>query len=75
MEADSIVAGELARIGANLRTARLTVGFTQEQAAHRAGMDYKRWQRLEAGEVNATVRTLIRAALAVEVDLPRLLAS
>lgn len=42
--------------------ARLATGMTQEAAASRAGIDYKRWQRLEAGEVNATVRTLVRAA-------------
>jgi len=28
-------------------------------------MDYKRWQRLEGGKVNATVRTLSRVAEAL----------
>jgi transcriptional regulator with XRE-family HTH domain len=65
----------LREIGARVRAARLAAGLSQEEAAHRAGIDYKRWQRLETGSVNATVRTLIRAARAVRKDLWQLLAS
>jgi transcriptional regulator with XRE-family HTH domain len=43
--------------------------LTQEEAADRAGIDYKRWQRLEQGAVNPTARTLLRVAEAVETDL------
>lgn len=39
--------------------------MTQEEAAHAAGIDYKRWQRLEQGTVNPTVKTLARAAEAL----------
>jgi transcriptional regulator with XRE-family HTH domain len=39
--------------------------MTQEEAAHTAGIDYKRWQRLEEGSVNPTVRPLSRAAEAL----------
>jgi len=42
--------------------------LTQESAADRAGIDYKRWQRLEQGNVNSTARTLLRVAEAVETD-------
>jgi len=42
--------------------------MTQEEAAAHAGIDYKRWQRLEAGDVNATVRTLVRVAAALEIS-------
>jgi len=55
----------LRQLGRRLRDARSAADLTQEEAASRAGIDYKRWQRLEAGEVNATVRTLVRAAKAV----------
>jgi transcriptional regulator with XRE-family HTH domain len=41
--------------------------MTQEDAASAAGIDVKRWQRLEAGEVNATVRTLCRVAKALKM--------
>jgi transcriptional regulator with XRE-family HTH domain len=64
----------LKEIGARLRAAREAAGLSQEDAAHRAGIDYKRWQRLESGQVNATVRTLMRASGAVKTDLWMLLA-
>ena len=40
----------LRQIGVRIRAAREAAGLTQEDAAHRAGIDYKRWQRLEAGQ-------------------------
>lgn len=52
----------LPEIGGRLRAARELRGLTQEEAAHAAGIDYKRWQRLERGAVNPTVKTLARAA-------------
>jgi transcriptional regulator with XRE-family HTH domain len=52
----------LREIGGRVRAAREARGLTQEEAAHAAGIDYKRWQRLEQGGVNPTVRTLERAA-------------
>lgn len=64
----------LKEIGARIRTAREAAGLSQEDAAHRAGIDYKRWQRLEGGRVNATVRTLMRASGAVKTDIWALLA-
>lgn len=39
--------------------------MTQEEAAHTAGIDYKRWQRLERGAVNPTAKTLARSAEAL----------
>ncbi len=58
----------LRRLGARLHRLREVAGITQEAAAHRAGIDVKRWQRLEAGLVNPTVRTLDRAAHALGTD-------
>jgi transcriptional regulator with XRE-family HTH domain len=55
-------------IGDRLTKARDVTGKTQEQAASDAGIDYKRWQRLEGGAVNATIRTLTRAAEAVGIS-------
>ena len=43
--------------------------MTQEAAAARSGIDYKRYQRLEAGGVNATMRTLLRVAEALGTDV------
>jgi transcriptional regulator with XRE-family HTH domain len=52
-------------IGRRIRDARVAAGLTQEAAAAAAGIDVKRWQRLEQGGVNATVRTLGRVAEAL----------
>lgn len=48
--------------------------MTQEDAAHVAGIDYKRWQRLEQGDVNPTVKTLERVALALGTSFWNLVA-
>lgn len=63
----------LAEIGRRVREARLRAELSQEAAASRAEIDTKRWQRLEAGKVNATVRTLTRAAHAIGVSVWELL--
>ncbi len=64
----------LREVGARVRAAREAAGLTQEDAAHRAGIDVKRWQRLEYGEVNVTVRTLVRVAAACKTEFWTLLA-
>jgi transcriptional regulator with XRE-family HTH domain len=58
----------LRELGRRIRRARLAAKLTQEAAADRAGIDYKRWQRLEQGNVNPTARTLLRVAEAVDAD-------
>lgn len=62
------------QLGRRIRDARVSAGLTQEDAAHAARIDAKRWQRLEAGSVNATVRTLARVADAVGTDFWTLVA-
>jgi transcriptional regulator with XRE-family HTH domain len=61
-------------IGQRIREARERAALTQEDAAAAAGIDYKRWQRLELGQVNATVKTLHRVAEALGTDFWSLLA-
>jgi transcriptional regulator with XRE-family HTH domain len=51
----------------------MAVDLTQEEAADRARIDYKRWQRLEQGAVNPTARTLLRVAEALQTDFFELL--
>jgi transcriptional regulator with XRE-family HTH domain len=55
-----------------MRRARRRAALTQEAAANAAGIDVKRWQRLEAGTVNATVRTLVAVASALGVSFWKL---
>jgi transcriptional regulator with XRE-family HTH domain len=58
----------LREIGGCVRAARIKAALSQEAAADRAGIDYKRWQEIEGGRVNTTARTLWRLAEAVETD-------
>lgn len=59
----------LKELAGRIKRQRLASGLTQEAAAARAGIDYKRYQRLEAGGVNATMRTLLRVAEALGADV------
>jgi DNA-binding XRE family transcriptional regulator len=52
-----------------VRDARIRAGLTQEEAAGRADIDYKRWQRIEQGVANPTVATLARIASAMKAKL------
>jgi transcriptional regulator with XRE-family HTH domain len=64
----------LREIGRRIRLARESVGLTQEEAAGRSRIDYKRWQRIELGSVNVTVRTLLRVAATLDKTIWELLA-
>jgi len=55
----------LQELGERIRAWRVAAEITQETAAARSGIDWRRWQRLERGEVNATVWTLARVATAL----------
>jgi transcriptional regulator with XRE-family HTH domain len=57
----------LLELGLRIQRARVSAGLTQEQAASDSAIDYKRWQRLEEGSVNPTVKTLHRVAAALDV--------
>lgn len=63
----------LRELGQRVREARLAAGLTQETAAARANIDYKRYQKLELGAANPTVKTLVRVAEALETDFWALL--
>lgn len=51
----------------NIRLARSIQGLTQEKAALRASIDYKRWQKIETGQANITLQTLSRIAETLNV--------
>jgi transcriptional regulator with XRE-family HTH domain len=63
----------LKAIAERMRLARDSAGLTQEEASHRAKIGVKRWQVLEAGEANFTIRTLVRVANALGVSVWSLL--
>jgi transcriptional regulator with XRE-family HTH domain len=56
-------------IGAHIRRARLVAGLSQEDAAARSGIGYKRWQEIEGGAANPTIRTLDRIATTLGIEI------
>lgn len=60
-------------LAGNVRSAREAAGLTLEEAAHRAGVHWRHWQKVEAAEVNATLKTLARLAEVLNVTAGELL--
>jgi transcriptional regulator with XRE-family HTH domain len=63
----------LSRVARRVRAMRLSKGLTQEAAAGRAGLAPRHFQKIEAAEVNVTLKTLARIAAALGVDVGELL--
>lgn len=59
-------------ISRHVRSARNERGLSQEEAAHRAGIPTRQWQRAEAAEP-MTLRTLVAIAAALEIEVSELL--
>ena len=64
-EAQSLLAGNVRRLRANLQ-------WTQEQAAEASDVAVRHFQKIEAGDVNVTVATLVRVAKAFRVSIKAL---
>lgn len=60
---------ELRRIAANVRRHRKALKWSQEELAERASIDEKQVQRIEAGEINIGVRSLLRVVRALGISL------
>jgi transcriptional regulator with XRE-family HTH domain len=61
------------RLGRTLKRLRKGRSMTQEEMATRAGIGWRHLQKIEAGEVNVTLRTLYRLGSSLRVDLGTLL--
>ena len=61
------------RLGSNVRALRTAAPFTLKQAAVRATMHWRHWQKIEAGQTNLTLFTLSRIADALNVEPGELL--
>jgi transcriptional regulator with XRE-family HTH domain len=55
-----------------LRARRRQLRLTQEDVAERLGMITRQYQKIESGEVNVTLRTLVRLCDALSVELREL---
>ena len=56
------------RLSLNVRAFRNAAGLTLKVVAERAEMHWRHWQKIEAGQVNATLQTLVRIADALSID-------
>lgn len=57
----------LVELGKKIRAVRRSVGISQEETAHRAGIDYSFFGRIERGEANPSYLTLLSIANALGV--------
>ena len=62
------------RLAMNVRRLRQERALTLEEASDRAGMYLRHFQKIEAGDVNATLHTLDRLAEGFGVDVTELFA-
>jgi transcriptional regulator with XRE-family HTH domain len=60
-------------VGRNVRCRRQKLELTLQAAAEYSGIHWRHWQKIEGGEVNATLETLARVARALGVETYMLL--
>lgn len=56
------------RLRVNVRSLRHAAGLTLKKGSERAEMHWRHWQKIEAGEVNVTLQTLVRLGESLDVD-------
>lgn len=66
-KADNI-APALSRFGASVRRERVRAGLTQEALAEAAGLNPRTVQKIEAGQLNILLTTLIRIRKALRCE-------
>lgn len=62
----------LRNLGHNLRRIRKENRLTQEDVADKARLNSSYYGRIERGEINVTIETLIASARALNVEVPNL---
>ena len=60
---------EAKALGERVRAARKARGWTLDQTAEAANMDYQHIQKIEAGKLNVTLVTLVRLAEGLGVEM------
>lgn len=56
-------------LGDRIREARIALGLPQSDIAHLAGMDVANYGKLERGQSNPTLETLVQVSTVLGVDL------
>ena len=59
----------LKKFGHNLRNIRKAKGLSMESVANEAEIEYRQLGRIERGEVNTTIISLLRIAEILKVDM------
>ena len=59
----------LKKFGNNLRRIRKDKGLTMESVANEAEIEYRQLGRIERGEVNTTIISLLRIAKILKIDM------
>jgi len=57
----------LQELGQRIGARRKTMGWTQQAAAERSGVNYRTWRRLE-GQGQASIEDLVKAAVALRCE-------
>ena len=60
-------------IGLKIRARRLKLGLTMMDLSYETGIDYRQIGRIERGETNFTIKTLIRISKAIDLKLKDLI--
>jgi len=64
----------MARVGANIVRMRQARGWTLAELSERSGLFWRHLQKIEAGELNATLATLAKLSSAFKVEAAAILA-
>ena len=67
------IRAQLERFGANVRRERYAKGLTQEQLAELADLNIRTVQKIEAGDINILLTTLLRIQRALRCRWNKLL--
>ncbi len=59
----------LKKVGNNVRNIRIQQGLTMEQVSNEAEIEYRQLGRIERGEVNTTIISLLKIADALKVEV------
>ncbi|TWJ02205.1 DNA-binding XRE family transcriptional regulator [Mucilaginibacter frigoritolerans] len=65
----------LKTVGNNVRSIRIEKGLTMEALANEAEIEYRQLGRIERGEVNTTIVSLLKIANVLEVNVSTFLLS
>lgn len=59
----------LKKVGSNLRRIRKEKGFSMENLAHEAEIEYRQLGRIERGEINTSIISLLRICETLQVEM------